>query len=804
MDARKQGRTESWVWSPSISGNATPQSAGMDIKSPSVARSGNQTPLVPALPQSAFPQSYPPNPLQPLQQGEKQDENAPLKNLIQRLSDFSQTVTTIASVTVQRDLAKNKMEKRIGEYERWRPHHESYTSLAEEHEKEMAKAKQATASMDERFKNHEEVREKAIQMMATTMLAAGNGTVVAKPSEDEQIAKHLVTEVKDLKAELDSVKTLLSNVKTSGDENLSRNLERDIENTKVDLNELRSAVTNFKVDVGQLRESQTIQARLDLRVNDLEKQSVSKNNLTAAKLKFQSLIERLDGETINLKERLDSFSGLKPELSRAKARIKDLSDNITIQKESVHELRNELVGEGPTNPGLLEIIGNQESNLTEIGKALTKNTDELQQHDARITNLESLAASTQTQNTLRNQSVEAASRIDKINDAITDIKHEQVMKDELVSDEMEKLSSSIKALQEQAELLRLHFEELMVTDTRDHSQDQEQQSQQFNDVPRTQQPMTPSEIIAIRAQTDAAVKEVVDTTLSDQRATLEEYQKRLATCETFTLALQQRFDNMSTESLARNMVNQMQAMYPHAANAQTEIESIKGNHAAMAQEISRLSAEMPATRERASQIGSGSIDSQQGEILVLKSILAKYTETFNKNAKKVSDQMMIMKKDITNLEELRLRHAGAGYTKETNEEIRKLKGDMGHFKQRLDGYERVSVPEHATMYAQIAALNEKINTPKPGSQTPADTGMSEESEATPLVASRANQGTNGNFIDALAENDTMTPTPQTQVPEPAIVRTHLLTKNDKLKRPREDSDASDAEEARKRTIPSTE
>ena len=125
----------------------------------------------------------------------------PQASLLNTLGQFTSAVTSLASANVQRELAEKKVVRQKTELDRWRKHHSTFTSLAEEHEREMAKAKSASYLMDMRLKEHEAVRDEAIQAMATTMLANGNVVVRSDSGEDKKI-RRMQNDITDIRSEL--------------------------------------------------------------------------------------------------------------------------------------------------------------------------------------------------------------------------------------------------------------------------------------------------------------------------------------------------------------------------------------------------------------------------------------------------------------------------------------------------------------------------------------------------------------------------------------------------------------------------
>lgn len=127
--------------------------------------------------------------------------------------------------------------------------------------------------------------------------------------------------------------------------------------------------------------------------------------------------------------------------------------------------------------------------------------------------------------------------------------------------------------------------------------------------------------------------------------------QRQNTCIQAIQSLENRYDNLTTEELTRNMVNQMQTLYPHASNFQAEIERMRRQYSAIDARLLDLESKynsVPEIANQVSQINSKAdalistvkslSDSRErwddgaGKALEVKIELEKFQDSINSNA----------------------------------------------------------------------------------------------------------------------------------------------------------------------------
>ena len=125
----------------------------------------------------------------------------PLEILTRYLSNFGQTITKETVLAQRQDNIAKKFERKKLEHERWNPHHNSFSALAEEQVKDMNKTKETLAQVIEERQKHEDLRERTLQSFAKTLLSLSTGSGLPK-IDNEEDSTHMKAEVKQLRSEV--------------------------------------------------------------------------------------------------------------------------------------------------------------------------------------------------------------------------------------------------------------------------------------------------------------------------------------------------------------------------------------------------------------------------------------------------------------------------------------------------------------------------------------------------------------------------------------------------------------------------
>ena len=502
---------------------------------------------------------------------------------MKHLSHFGHCIRQDASLMVQQDSAVHKLEKKKREKEKWRQHHDSFTSLAEEQDKDMERIKTATEQIIEKRRKFEENRDKSMQTLARTLLSIGSGVAIPRP-ENEGKTKQLEMEMKDVKAELCA---------------------------------MRFAMNNPKADEGRLQDIIASQSRLGTELKDLAFRSVSKNDqarlevkitdLTAETSKIQSISSQnnmLNDQIAQIQKQVESFDTLRPDALKIKEDLSHMNGELQALKEHVKRETQESKG----------LVVQQEENLHKVQETITRFSRELKNAtngtanlSTRVNNLESLPErdpqpSAQEISSDLVRTVESTSQnVTAIAGELLLLRQDQETKDDLVGQEVERLDVALTRLDGRIESAKKVFDNLSRQVDLNTTKIQNTLSWPINTTAPSMQ--SPTSLVHVPPQAvygspfGRSNMLPVQNGFNEQRPlqlrdkfsqTLDEHADRLLSCETFILSFQQKYENLTSDELACSMVRQMQQMYPFASNAQAEIKTLKENITVLSNNTNQL------------------------------------------------------------------------------------------------------------------------------------------------------------------------------------------------------------------------
>ena len=780
------------------SGHATPQGAVVDTSasSPSRTSAGDQTPFartpvtnafaVPALPGS-FPE--------PIRDGTSESQ----ETLMRYLYQFSQTTAKLASVTARRDSTKLACDKKEKDYQRWTGHHQSFNALGEQQEEEMKRMRREMENLDEIVKKHEKTRDQAIQVMAKAMLIVNTGLPLKKAEEDNGKVKRLETEVKDLRGVINSIKTTLSNLSTSDGTHLKR-FEEEQSQMMSDITELGSALKSLKSDAGQSRTHASLIARagneitiLGARMEEVEriKKGLGKDETVVHSTKTQ--YENLKQEISVLQDRVAVVSELQSDIEKLKESTKDTADSVPVVREEIRVIKEELLGSEGGNPGLFELFEGHQNAIEKHGSILQELHDDLDgcaknitDLGARLDLLESSAHSKPAHPATRLLEEKVDRNFTYVVDGFEQFRKDQDAKDVLVGTSIEdiqkvcsKLESKLQSTSEnhekalglvqtnisslQKDVLRFSSTNLPISNGFDIGQPQSMQQQ------------------------SDTLRRANDTTAE----TSSDYHQRLIACETALLALQQRYNNIFTESLAKNMITQLKTMYPHPADAARDLAVLKESYAASAQNLLDLSS---ALRSLKSQVDN--LTASRGiadQIKHLQDNATRMEELLADTSLRISQKTDGIDGSIKELHERCGDHneslARIDHVLETGKtEFSTVKSDLTQLHRKVVDNEDTNSSEIAALHAKLVFLNDQLGIPEEDDESLEEDTAKESTSAAASIGpgSRRSQPSDSEATEKRA------------TPEPVMRKKLLIRKKDISKRPRRDSDGSENERRHKR------
>ena len=773
------------------SDHAMPQGAVVDTRtsSPSRTSAGGNTPIVRTPVTSAFtvpalPGSFP----EQIREGTSESQ----ETLMRYLYQFSQTTTKLASVTVHRDLTKLACDKKEKDYQRWTGHHRSFNALGEQQEEEMKRMRREMEHLDEKVKKHEKARDQAIQVMAKAMLAVNTNLPLKKAEEDSGKVKRLETEIKDLRGVTNSIKTTLSNPSNS-DRMYIKRLEEEQSQMMSDITQLRSALSSVESDSGQTRTHASLIARanneitrLDARVEQVEriKKGRGKDETVVSPMETQN--ENFKQEISILQERVAIVSTLQSEIEKLKKSTKSTADALQL-------VREEVLGSGGENRGLFDVLDAHENSIEAHRTTLQGFHDDLDGCSKNITNLgtrldlvESSVRSYPAHPTIRSLEEKVDEKLAYVVEGFEQFQKDQDTKDELVGKEIDAIQKVCSKLESNFQSTSENLEKALglVQKTISSLQDEVQRSSSTNlaisNGINTGQPQS------MQHQSNT-VRRMDDVTAETSR---DDHQRFVA-CETALLALQQRFNNIHTESLARNMIHQLKTMYPYPAETARDLTVLKDSYAASSQSLLDLSNELSSLKSHVDgltpshEIGD-QIKKLQVKATQVEERLTNFPLLITRKTNEIDGSIKVLHERCGNHDERLARIDNVLETGKT--ELSTVKSDLTQLHRKVVDNEDTNILEIAALHEKLVLVDDQLGiTEDGGPSLEEDTAK----ESTPVAASTGSGSRRSQPLDSEATENRTTA-------EPVMKKKLLIKKKGLSKRPRRASDGSESDRRYKR------
>lgn len=372
-------------------------------------------------------------------------------------------------------------------------------------------------------------------------------------------------ELKDkTKEALEAIKEQKANAKTLNDDLATQKtsiqgLLKDFASKKGDFKQ--SIKQNF---VGQNQ-------KIDAFVKDFV---AEKEKLTQSIADQEKKLETVVSQHANQKERIDSLSielvGDPDE--KANKHSKGLIDYIAEGREKSDKFENALVVFDTELESFSEKLGALENGMrmvesrAPIQESASTRVDNASHNLApdsvnRISSLEEL---------IKANNANSVERISDLERQAKSVEEQQEMKDDFVAAEVERLDNLLIKQEKAAEALQEDLSALKA-----------QVSSASADKPPTPPPQ-----IEIQREPDDSFRLKVEELENSLRHLKESSTERVDKMEVLVDSQQQRFDNLSTEHLAKSIIHQMQILYPpHPAGLQAKFDHIKNKQAAVDQHI---------------------------------------------------------------------------------------------------------------------------------------------------------------------------------------------------------------------------
>jgi len=580
----------------SASGHGSPHSAtGLDSgklttrdhDSSSGQRSGGQTPKMPTLAPTptmsapSLPSPPPPPPPPPLSSMPiAPDASAQMSRLLAVLGEFTNHVSDMASVTMQRENAKKQLAKKAAEYDKWRKQHASFPPLAEQQEKERASAQIEFEELDRKLKQHIGARDKLAQAIAMSVVSNRSGGGGGGGGGESERVQYLERELEVTRTDIQGMKTKLKQASTEyGQIHGIQSKHASIQNQIVDLNHKLDGI------VAGLNSRPIVSSTSDNSIINIDKQ-----------------ISKLQGKLVMIQERVDDIPNLKLDVSKSKQEVRDLSFSVNAQVNSLQELKGTILGE-KDDKGLIDIIATVEEDVDKLRGALTTTNEDLDNFQSELHKFNGRLA-TLERGSSRRQTPQPATAITKYDDTelrsgitfmkeevadlqsgLVTLRREQEEKDELVGDEIDAITKSTSKLDEAVQTNRSDMEAAI---NRINASLSSLQARPSPPAAVSNSP-TPQPLMNGTWKPDDAVGKKIQETLKQHRHVLDRQRETISMLERAWQNLDGRFNSLTTDQLAQNMVHQMSEMYPYAANVQVELDLAKQRHENLRQNNSSIS-----------------------------------------------------------------------------------------------------------------------------------------------------------------------------------------------------------------------
>ena len=703
--------------------NTTAQNVNIDtsISSPGTLRSREQTPT--RRPQTTF--AVPPLPVSAggvhIQGSESSSRD--MANLIQYLSHFAQSVTKEGSLTMQYDAAAAKLEKKKTDLERWRPHHDSFTSLAEEQEKEIEKSQIATERLAERCRKHGEARDKIAHVLATTLFSISTGSTGSFTSKPENEFKTLQLEkiMNDVSDKVHGMQQYLNNL----------NLREESINSIISAqDQLTYKIDNLKVSA-VTKESY---ADLTSKVSSLTVKTEKAQDL-------QNGYDSLSNQVDSIKKSIGLLPTLRSEMDECKKRV----DAISGELES---LKNEITGDGQDDAGLVDLISKQRDSLLQFKKTILDFDDELSKLDKDVTDHSSRIIAIESNHNQRalqkksdtlpleiNGEAHVVSRTTaEIARDLKLLRDDQEQKDEMVSQEFESLAATLKQMNEAVAALQTRYSNVIdkIDTGPRRSQGPSSHLTGGNEVAAYDRlhrsesgtmpmSMLPSQLNPLQVQGET-IDERSHTSSVGYFQAFEQLYSRVLCCESTIAGMQRRLDILNSNEIASNVSYQMQRMFPRASDTQIQTRTFGDSSRTFSEDIAHLSTRIDSLSRRVTSIASNAEDDQKEGM-----------STRDKKQDVEKKALNISKDDITNMElESRKNIEGIesrinllnndcdaqkdaynsldakvqGVEVEAKEAMRALLSETETIKVRLTEYEETALNEFSKLNAKVELLSE--------------------------------------------------------------------------------------------------
>lgn len=570
-----------------------------------------------------------------------------LTNLLKAFTQYTDSVVATSNLHFQSNLLKEKAIRQQNLKDRWSKHYHSFVSLAEDHDRVIENAGSIAESFDNQMKHTEEAQEVAVRTLMSTMMAH---SIAANPKLDEYTSlRDDVWSLKDgLRATNADLEAAQFEKKRSKGSVLEQEVDqklRTMSDYEKQMAELTVAHSRLQATVNQheqllvqvpdirdrvhkLNASQayfaevkdkTKEALEGIKENKRTCQTLN-GDLASQQTSIQSLLKDVESQKVDFKQsivgqaqRIDTFlskfsvqrENLTQSFAVQEKQLKLVVGDVALQKDEIDRLKTTVVGDpddksDKRSKSLIDHIAEGQEKSEKFEGALRGFDKELESFSEKLGTMENGirmiepraptqdSASTKVDSASHNLDPNSIDRISSLEELVkannTDsverisdlerqskaLEEQQEMKDDFVSAEVERLDNLLITQEKALETLQTDLSAL---------------ASQASSAAVNKPPTPPPQAESQREPDDSFRLKVeeLETTL---RHFKESSTERVDAMEVIMESQQQRFDNLSTDQLAKSIIHQMQILYPpHPAGLQAKFDHIKAKQTAVDQHV---------------------------------------------------------------------------------------------------------------------------------------------------------------------------------------------------------------------------
>ena len=596
------------------------------------------------------------------------------------------------------------------ERDKWQKHALGFATMAEEQNRQLRKCETAVERSEESLRKLDEIQTKAIDGMASCMVAASHGKPM--PSlEEATTSKHLEKEVAGLRDEVRGINRTVENTmqdicRFKDDVSFQGSqIEKRVQSiyresvTKQTLTEVESKIAEATVKISELQVSSMKQTELGEKMFEIQDQLNRSKSLASDINKLKEDISRMSANTSTkekdsqkLKEDYEShmkdFRKLKSDVDEQTEKFMALNDFVTGNEISDERSLTDIVQEGVRNStkhkeALQALNGElgELDNLKEEFKSIAERIGKLE---------DGSSVQPQASSDHRQISTSLDGEVAILREEVYRITAEQELKDDLVAEEMEGLNKLVNQKNGQVEqlsqiidsqgvLVKAMNDQISQLHSRATAEEAQTASKPSGDFNSVQAPDKPVRQKLVELETN--LKQFQESSWEKQ-----------SNMEVFVNSHEQRFNNLMTDHMTRKMVNQMQVMYPnHPGNVIRELQQIKGQQVKL-ENMSR---------------------SVEGRLAEIRDYLAP-AQIILAQKRVIPDIQLALKKVSDKIGELAKAHQGSSLAEKAgidlidrnSTEIERFKGDINTIKQaHFSAFETLTANFKAIKQDHLSAVS---------------------------------------------------------------------------------------------------